>query len=46
MQEVKGASEVGAVSEMEGKLNASSRWGIKQWGSCDMMGFPYIPLLD
>lgn len=27
----------------EGKLDAWSRWGIKQWGSCDMMGFPYIP---
>lgn len=27
----------------EGKLDAWSRWRIKQWGSCDMMGFPYIP---
>lgn len=26
----------------EGKLDAWSRWGIKQWGSCDTAGFPYI----
>lgn len=26
----------------EGKLDVWSRWGIKQWGSCDTAGFPYF----